>query len=113
MGARVLGTSVAGTAVPADFAAAVAYGDLLTTVLAVITLVALRARWSVAIGLVWLTNIVGTVDLLNALIGGLRADVATLGLGSFWFLVTIPVPILSVSPGLPPLLLLLPPPPTP
>ncbi|HEX9494166.1 MAG TPA: hypothetical protein VGA38_00215 [Candidatus Limnocylindria bacterium] len=100
IGATVLVTSVAGTAVPADFAAAVAYGDLLTTVLAVITLVALRARWSVAIGLVWLTNIVGTVDLLNALIGGLRADVATLGLGSFWFVVTILVPILWVAHGL-------------
>jgi hypothetical protein len=108
IGATVLVASVAGTALPRDFATAVAYGDLATTVLAVITLVALRRRLSYAIALVWLTNIVGTVDLLNALVGGITANVATLGMGSFWYVVVFLVPILWVAHVLAFLLLLRP-----
>jgi hypothetical protein len=97
IGATVLVASVAGTALPRDFASAVAYGDLATSALAVVTLLALRARLDFAVALVWLTNIVGTVDLVNALSGGLRNDIATLGMGSFWYVVTILVPILWIA----------------
>src|SRR2546428_12510704 len=97
IGATVLVTSVVGTNLPRDFAEAVAYGDLATSVLAVITLIALRARVGYAVALVWLTNIVGTADLANALVGGIRYDVARLGLGSFWYVVTILVPILWIA----------------
>jgi len=97
IGATVLVASVAGTALPRDFAEAVAYGDLVTSVLAVVTLVALRARLGSAVSLVWVTNIVGFVDLLNALIGGIRYDIARLGMGSFWYVVTILVPILWIA----------------
>jgi hypothetical protein len=97
IGATVLVASVAGTALPRDFASAVAYGDLVTSALAVITLLALRARLDFAVALVWLTNIVGTADLVNALSGGLRNDIATLGMGSFWYVVTILVPILWIA----------------
>jgi hypothetical protein len=96
IGATVLVASVAGTALPRSFAEAVAYGDLITSLLAVITLIALRARWSFAIALVWITNVVGTVDLVNALIGGVSNDIARLGMGSFWYVVTILVPILWI-----------------
>ena len=97
IGATVLVASVAGTALPRDFTEAVAYGDLVTSVLAVITLVALRGRWGFAIALVWLTNVVGLVDLVNALVGGVRYDIARLGMGSFWYVVTILVPILWIA----------------
>jgi len=53
IGATVLVASVAGTALPRDFAEAVAYGDLATSVLAVVTLLALRSRLGFAIALVW------------------------------------------------------------
>jgi hypothetical protein len=109
IGATVLVASVAGTALPRDFATAVAYGDLATSVLAVMTLVALRARLSFAIALVWLTNVVGTVDLLNALVGGIGANVAALGMGSFWYVVAFLVPILWIAHALAFLLLLRPP----
>jgi hypothetical protein len=75
-------------------------------VLAIITLVALRARLGFAIALVWLTNIVGAVDLANALVGGIRYDIARLGMGSFWYVVTILVPILWIAHALAFLLLL-------
>ena len=97
IGATVLVASVAGTALPRDFSEAVAYGDLATSVLAVITLLALRARLGFAIALVWVTNVVGFADLVNALIGGVRYDIARLGMGSFWYVVTILVPILWIA----------------
>jgi len=100
IGATVLVASVVGTAVPRDFAEAVAYGDLLTSVLAIVTLIALRQRLGFAIALVWITNVIGTADLANALAGGVRYDIARLGIGSFWYVVTILVPILWIAHGL-------------
>ena len=97
IGATVLVVSVAGTALPQDFREAVGYGDLATSVLAVITLLALRSRLGFAVALVWLTNVVGFADLVNALVGGIRYDVARLGMGSFWYVVTILVPILWIT----------------
>ena len=52
---------------PGGFAVPAAYGDLATGVLALVAVLLLRAKWSGAIGLVWLFNIVGTLDLANAL----------------------------------------------
>ncbi len=52
---------------PSSFALAAAYGDFASGLLALLSLVALRRGWSLALPLVWLFNIVGTVDLLNAL----------------------------------------------
>ena len=97
IGATALVTSVVGTALPRDFAESVAYGDLATSILAIVTLVALRGRFGFAIALVWVTNIVGSLDLVNALIGGVRYDIPRLGMGSFWYVVTILVPVLWVA----------------
>ena len=97
IGATVLVASVTGTALPQDFRDQVAYGDLLTSVVAIITLLALRARADFAIALVWITNLVGTLDLANALAGGVRYNIPSLGMGSFWYVVTILVPILWIA----------------
>ncbi len=97
IGATALVTSVVGTALPRDFAEGVAYGDLATSALAIATLFALRTRLGLGVGLVWLTNLVGAADLANALIAGIRIDVARVGMGSFWYVVTILVPILWIA----------------
>ena len=52
---------------PNGFVYPAAYGDLTAGLLALLSLVALRGGWSLALPLVWLFNIVGTVDLLYAL----------------------------------------------
>ena len=78
---------------PPDFANPAAYGDLATGVLALLAMVALRAQWSVALGLVWLFNVVGTVDLANAL---RHVDVAP-GFGAAWYIPTMVVPLLLVT----------------
>ncbi len=78
---------------PASFAAPAAYGDLLSGVLALLALVALRTGWRGTIALVWLFNVVGTVDLLNAL---RHANVVP-DLGAAWYIPTFVVPVLLVT----------------
>ena len=78
---------------PADFATAAAYGDLLSGFLALAALIALKGRWVVAIPLVWIFSIVGTADLTNAL----RQDGAIMYMGATWFIPTFIVPILLVT----------------
>ena len=78
---------------PTQFANPAAYGDLATGVLALMAIIALGSRWSVAPALVWLFNIVGTVDLANAL---RHVDVAP-KFGAAWYIPTMLVPLLLVT----------------
>jgi len=78
---------------PVAFAAPAAYGDLVTGVLALLGLIALRTGWAGALALVWLFNIVGTVDLLNAL---RHVNVAP-NFGAAWYIPTFLVPLLLVT----------------
>ncbi len=78
---------------PAAFAIPAAYGDLVTGVLALLALVTLRTGWAGALALVWLFNIVGTVDLLNAL---RHVNVAP-AFGAAWYIPTFLVPLLLVT----------------
>jgi hypothetical protein len=86
------------THVPIDprFSDPTAYGDLLTCVLALISVLSLRANTSLAIPLVWATNVVGLADLINAFPAGLKL-VAPGDFGAVIFIVLIFVPILLVS----------------
>ena len=79
---------------PEAFAARAAYGDLLTGVLALLALVALRNSWSLARVAVWLFSIVGTVDLMNAL---RQADAWVTDFGAAWYIPTMLVPVLLVT----------------
>jgi hypothetical protein len=81
---------------PKGFALPAAYGDLATGVLAILALVALRGKWGAAPGLVWLFNIVGTVDLVNAVFQGLRLG-AQNDFGAAWYIPTFLVPALLVT----------------
>ena len=81
---------------PSFFATTAAYGDLFSGLLALLSLIALRARWRLALVLVWLFNLFGTVDLLNAL---RQAEVVP-SLGTTWYIPTFLVPLLLVTHGL-------------
>ncbi len=62
------------------FAVPAAYGDLAASVLALLALVALRSRWSLAIPLVWIFNVEGSLDMLVAVSQGVRhTDAGQLG----------------------------------
>lgn len=81
---------------PGTFALPTAYGDLLTVVLALLAVVALRIRWPIAIPLVWLFNIVGTLDFIHAFYQGIRLRV-DLHLGAAWYIPTFGVPALFIT----------------
>ena len=78
---------------PTFFATTVAYGDFISGLLALLALIALRGGWGLALPLVWFFNIVGTVDLLNAL----RQAEAVPDLGATWYIPTFWVPVLLVT----------------
>ncbi len=78
---------------PSFFADTAAYGDLISALLALLSLVALRGGWGLALPFVWLFNTVGTVDLLNAL----RHADAVPNLGATWYIPTFLVPLLLVT----------------
>ena len=78
---------------PEGFANAAAYGDLLAGVLAILAIISLRTGWVGALALVWLFNVVGAVDLFNAL----RHKDAIPDLGAAWFIPTFFVPLLLVT----------------
>jgi hypothetical protein len=93
LGMVFLVPGVVSQTMPASFAIPAAYGDLSTSILALLALIALRNGWAGALPLVWLFNIVGTVDLLNAL----RQDVAIANLGAAWYIPTFLVPVILVT----------------
>jgi hypothetical protein len=79
------------------FARGLAYGDVVAATLALIALAALRTR--MAAPLVWIFNIFGTADLLNAFYQGNHVSLAdTPGLlGAGYFIPVFGVPLLLVT----------------
>ncbi len=78
---------------PEAFAIPAAYGDLASGILALLALLVLRTGWAGALVLVWIFNLVGTADLLNAL---RHVDVAA-NFGAAWYIPTFLVPLLLVT----------------
>ena len=100
VGGTILAPGAVDAAVPMEFRTMVGYGDMATAVLALVALVALRARSTAAIPLVWLFLAVGLLDTINAIIQSIRFNVFTFGLGFNWVIVTAYVPALLVSTAL-------------
>jgi hypothetical protein len=96
LGLVFLVPTVVGAPLPAGFALPAAYGDLLTALLALLALAALRAGWAGALPLVWLFNVVGTLDLLYALARGTELGVGA-RLGAAYYIPTVAVPALLVT----------------
>src|SRR5262245_49994582 len=70
MGLVFLVPGVVSPGLPDGFARPAAYGDLTTSLLALLALATLHSRSGTM--LVWIFNVVGTVDLLNAFYQGNR-----------------------------------------
>jgi len=83
---------------PIAFVRDAAYGDIVAAILALLALAALRIRLGIA--LVWIFNIWGSLDLLNAFyvanVNGLLAG----QLGAAYFIPTAIVPLLLITHGL-------------
>jgi len=91
---------VASPELPATFAQPVAYGDLISAILALLALATLRTRRGTV--LTWVFNIFGTADLLFAFYQGGRISLPdTQGLlGAGYFILTAFVPLLLITHGL-------------
>src|SRR5215468_6758485 len=82
---------------PAAFAGPAAWGDLITAALALVALVTLPSRAGIFV--VWIFNIVGFVDLLNAFYTGIRLGVSDEpGIqGAAYYIPSLYVPLLIVT----------------
>ncbi len=100
IGLSFLVPGVVSAALPRAFAAPAAYGDLVATILAVGTSIALSRRASLAIVLVWVFNIWGTADLLFAFYHALSIQLDARMLGAAFFIPTVAVPPYLIMHGL-------------
>ncbi len=94
LGLVFLQPTVVGPDVPPEFAQPAAWGDLVAALLALLALVALRGGWGLALGLVWLFNVAGTLDLLYAVYRGVTLQVQ---LQSAYYIPIMVVPALLVT----------------
>ena len=91
---------VVSESLPSGFASAAAYGDLIAAALAVIAIWALRARFPWALPFVWIFNVWGAVDLLNAFYQAqFHYHINAGWLGAAYFIPTVIVPPLLVIHG--------------
>ena len=96
IGLMFLADGAVKTPLPAAFAHPAAWGDLAAAVLAFVSLWALRRDWAGALALVWVFNLVGILDLFNAVGRGVMLDAAA-GMGATFWIPSIVVPALLVS----------------
>ncbi len=81
---------------PKAFAVPTAYGDLTAASLALLALWPVRSERAVAIPMVWLFNIVGTLDLIYANISSIKDHVDPTYLGVSYYLAVLSVPAMLV-----------------
>ncbi len=100
-GLSFLVPGVVSPSLSSDFAAPTAYGDLVAAVLAVIATLALQARASWATAIVWVFNLWGALDLLNAIYNGqIGVRINPGSLGAAFYIPTVLVPPLLITHGL-------------
>ncbi len=80
---------------PAAFAASAAYGDIVAAILALLSLALLGSRPGTVV--VWIFNIWGSDDLLNAFYQGNASGLLAGQLGAAYFIATVIVPLLLVT----------------
>ncbi len=85
---------------PRPIAATAACGDLLSAVLALVSLALLRNRVGGLKPMVWLMNLAGMADLLIVSIWGVVVGFPTFKLGAAWFIPTFLGPTMMVTHGL-------------
>jgi hypothetical protein len=80
---------------PSAFAHSAAYGDLVAAILALLSLASLSRRAGVVI--VWIFNLWGSADLLNAFYHANNAGLVPGQLGVTYFIPTLVVPLLLIT----------------
>jgi hypothetical protein len=83
---------------PTMFARAAGYGDLVASILALLTLATLRGKPGIAFA--WIFNLWGTFDLFDAFYQANASGLAAGQFGATFFIPTFVVPLLLVTHGL-------------
>lgn len=83
--------------IPSDVVHTIAYGDLISSLLAFVAVLFLRYRWTGALVVAWLFNLVGFADIGMALVQGVGARLYEYELGFNWYILTYYVPVLIVT----------------
>ena len=98
VGLSFLVPGVVSASLSPDFARPAAYGDLVAALLAVVAVLALSARASWALAIVWVFNLWGTIDLLYAIYQGeIGVRIGPGSLGAAFYIPTVLVPPLLVT----------------
>ncbi|HTX38271.1 MAG TPA: hypothetical protein VME43_24755 [Bryobacteraceae bacterium] len=98
MGLAFLVPGVVSPDLPAAFAHAAAYGDIIAATLALVSLLWLARGAGTAFA--WAFNIWGTADLVNAFYQANHAGLRAGQLGATYFIPTLLVPLLLITHGL-------------
>ena len=94
---QIYSAQSAGLPVPDGIRDQIAYGDVLTALLAFVSIILLRYRVSIAVPAVWIMSVVGILDLLNAMAGGIKTEMFDHASGVTWLILTFYVPVLWVT----------------
>jgi hypothetical protein len=98
MGLAFLVPGVVSPDLPQAFAGSAAFGDIVAATLALLSLVFLRSETGVFI--VWVFNVWGSVDLVNAFYQANATGLSAGQLGATFFIPTLIVPLLLITHGL-------------
>jgi hypothetical protein len=79
------------------FSILTAYGDLVVALLAIISVIGLQKNKSWSIPLVWVFNILGIVDFINAYTFGFIDHAWNFLTGAGWFVPVVIVPFITIS----------------
>ncbi len=82
--------------VPMSAMNAIAYGDLASAILALIAALFLYYRWSGAIGVAWIVNIVTSLDWIYAGYVAASHELVTYPMGGNWYIINYYVPVIGI-----------------
>ena len=82
---------------PADVAATIAYGDLVSAIVALVAIIFLKFRWQGALAVAWAFNLIGIADLLVSTGAAINAKMYQVPIGFNWYIVNFYVPALIVT----------------
>ncbi len=83
--------------IPADVAAAVGLGDLVSAGVALVALITLRLRAKGAIAVAWIFSVVGIADLVFATMKAVGAEMYRFPMGWNWYILNFYVPMIVVG----------------
>lgn len=83
--------------IPRTTLEAMAYGDLLSAISALIAVLALRRRSGLAVPLIWIFTIIGFVDLANVGRLALNVDLFNYYVGVMWLVAIVFFPLVIIS----------------